>query len=151
METLNLPVFAFRLKQEGKKKLIFDTFRKKYVTLTPEEWVRQHFLVWLHLHKGYPAGLIAVEVSLKYNNMQKRADAIIYGKEARPLMMVECKAPEVKITQEVFDQIARYNFSFDVKYLAVTNGLEHFCCMKTDDGPGWVFLEDIPDFGQLSV
>ncbi|MBW6496909.1 MAG: type I restriction enzyme HsdR N-terminal domain-containing protein [Bacteroidales bacterium] len=151
MESLNLPVFPFRLKEEGGKRLIFDAFRKKYVSLTPEEWVRQHFLAWLHLHKGYPAGLIAVEVSLKYNNMQKRADAMVYGREALPLMMVECKAPGVKITQAAFDQIARYNFSFGVKYLAVTNGLEHFCCMKTDDGPGWIFLEDIPDFGQLSA
>lgn len=151
MQSLNLPVFPFRIRQEGEKKVIFDAFRKRFVALTPEEWVRQHFLTWLHLHKGYPMGLIAVEVSLKYNNMQKRADAMIYGINGQPLMIVECKAPEVQITQEVFDQIARYNFSFGVKFLAVTNGLKHYCCKNTGAGLQWKFLEEVPGFENLSL
>jgi predicted type IV restriction endonuclease len=150
MQSLNLPVFPFRFREEDDKKLIFDAFRKKFVSLTPEEWVRQHFLTWLHLHKGYPMGLIAVEVSLKYNHMQRRADAMVYGKNGQPLMIVECKAPEVQITQEVFDQIARYNFSFGVKFLAVTNGMKHYCCKKTGVDLQWEFLEEVPGFENLS-
>lgn len=150
MQSLNLPAFPFRIREGEGRKQIFDVFRKKYVTLTPEEWVRQHFLAWMHLQKQYPLGLIAVEVSLKYHRLQKRADAIIYGKDGQPLMMVECKAPSVKLTQEVFDQIARYNFSFGVKYLAVTNGLVHYCCRREGESTSWVFLEEVPDFEALS-
>jgi len=150
MQSLNLPVFPFKVADQEGKKMIFDSFRKKYVALTPEEWVRQHFLAWLHFHKGYPVGLIAVEVSLLYNNLKKRADAIIYGKNGQALMMVECKAPEVRITQDVFDQIARYNFSFGVRYLAVTNGIDHYCCIRTDNGQQWTFLDEIPSYDKLS-
>lgn len=151
MQSLNLPTFPFKVIEKEGKKMIFDSFRKKYVALTPEEWVRQHFLAWLHFNKGYPAGLISVEISLMYNKLQKRADAIIYGKAGQPLMMVECKAPEIKITQDVFDQIARYNFSFGVKYLAVTNGLEHFCCKKNGDTPQWTFLDEVPTYENLML
>lgn len=150
MQTLNLPAFPFRTREEEGKRQIFDVFRKRYVSLTPEEWVRQHFLSWLHLHKHYPLGLIAVEISLKYHQLQKRADSIIYGKEGQPLMMIECKAPSVRLSQDVFDQIARYNFSFGVKYLVVTNGLVHYCCRREGEGTDWVFLEEVPDFDSLA-
>jgi predicted type IV restriction endonuclease len=151
MVQLNLPAYHCKLVQEQEKTLIFDSFRKKYVVLTPEEWVRQHFLHWLVGSKGYPLGLIAVETSLKYNRLNKRADAIIYNKAGKPQMIVECKAPEVKITQDAFDQIARYNFGFGVKFLAVTNGLQHYCCRMQEGEDGWQFLEEFPDFQQLNV
>ena len=150
MQSLNLPAFPFRIREEEDKKQIFDIFRRKFVSLTPEEWVRQHFMAWLLVQKQYPLGLIAVEVSLKYHWMQKRADAIIYGTDGQPLMIVECKAPSVKLSQDVFDQIARYNFNFGVKYLLVTNGLVHYCCLKKGEGNDWVFLEEVPDYPSLN-
>lgn len=149
MQPLNLPAFPFRIQQQEGKPFIFDPFRKKFISLTPEEWVRQNFLAWLTVHKGYPAGLIAVEAPLKYNKLQKRADAIVYDRKGSPVLIVECKAAEIKITQEVFHQVARYNFSFGVFYLVVTNGIEHFCCRKLTSDTDWVFLEQVPDFDML--
>ncbi len=149
MQPLNLPAYPFRMRQEDDKVLIFDAFRKKYVALTPEEWVRQHFLAWLALEKHYPIGLIAVEAPLKYHRMTKRADAIIYDQQGKALMIIECKAPEVKITQKVFDQVARYNLPFQVTYLVVTNGMEHFCCKSDDAAQGWSFLDQVPDYQNL--
>ncbi|MFO7977706.1 MAG: type I restriction enzyme HsdR N-terminal domain-containing protein [Bacteroidales bacterium] len=149
MQPLNLPAYPFRMRQQGDKALIFDAFRKKYVALTPEEWVRQHFLAWLALEKFYPVGLIAVEAPLKYHRMAKRADAIIYDQQGKALMIIECKAPEVKITQKVFDQVARYNLPFQVAYLVVTNGMEHFCCKMNDAAQGWAFLDQVPDYLNL--
>ncbi len=128
--------------------MIFDVFRNKYVRFTPEEWVRQNFLTWLHKHKGYPTGLIAVESSTKYNRLVKRADAIIYANDGKPKMVVECKAPEVKITQEVLDQVALYNVSINANYIAVTNGMEHYCC-KLHQETRWIFLNQVPDFSEL--
>ncbi len=149
MQSLNLPAFQFKFALRKGKKIIFDPFRKRFVALSPEEWVRQHFLAWLHFYKGYPVGLISVEASLRYNNMHKRADAIVYSKTGKPLMIIECKAADVMITQEAFDQIARYNFSFGVRYLAVTNGVEHYCCTRADIESQWVFLEGVPDYENL--
>ena len=149
MQQLSLPTFNFKLRNEIGKVSIFDTFRKKYVALTPEEWVRQHFLHWLVNYKGFPSGLIAVETSLKYNRLKKRADAIVYNKSGKPMMIVECKAPEVTITQDAFDQIAIYNYKVGVKYLAVTNGLKHFCCQWMTSSGSWMFLEDFPDFNVI--
>ncbi len=149
MQQLNLPSYPFRLVEKEGKKHIFDGFRNRFVVLTPEEWVRQHFLSWLVSHKGYPKGLISVEASLKYHRLSKRADAIIYSKTGSPLMIVECKAPHVEITQDVFDQIARYNLPFGVAFLTVTNGLKHFCCKRQESGQKWDFLEDIPLYEQM--
>src|ERR1035437_1139348 len=129
MKALNLPAYQFKLKQLGDRTQIFDKIRKKYVALTPEEWVRQNFLQYLIQEKKFPALLISVEAGLKYNQLQKRMDVLVYDKQGSPYLMVECKAPEVKITQVVFDQIARHNMVFKVKYLVVTNGLNHFCCL----------------------
>ncbi len=145
---MNLPYYQFKISSVKGREKIFDVFRKKYVSLTPEEWVRQNFLMWLHKEKAYPAGLIAVESSTKYNTLAKRADAIIFSKNGRPIMIVECKAPDVKISQDVFDQVARYNFSIRATYIAITNGLEHFCC-KMNSESTWKFLDQVPDFNEL--
>jgi hypothetical protein len=151
MQPLSLPSYPFRIIQEGGKTLIFDPFRKKYVALTPEEWVRQHFLAWLSVERDYPVGLISVEAPLKYHRLHKRADGVVYHRSGKPLMVVECKAPSVKITQEVFDQVARYNMAFGVPFLAVTNGLEHFCCRRSGNSQGWEFLEEIPTYSELAA
>jgi hypothetical protein len=149
MKALNLPPFNLRTLTNDGKTFVFDVFRKKYVVLTREEWVRQHFLHWLISARNYPRGLVSVEASLKYNRMNKRADAIIYSKEGKPLMIIECKAPEIEITQDVFDQVARYNQAFHVQYLVVTNGLNHYCCRYLDSEKPWQFLSDIPSYDDL--
>ncbi|MES2591900.1 MAG: type I restriction enzyme HsdR N-terminal domain-containing protein [Bacteroidota bacterium] len=146
MQQLNLPSYEFKLKQQGLRTQIFDAIRKKYVVLTPEEWVRQNFLQYLIQDKKFPASLIAVEAGLKYNQLQKRMDVLVYDKQGSPHLMVECKAPGVKITQDVFDQIARYNMVFKVKYLVVTNGLHHFCCQMDYTENAYQYLEQIPLF-----
>ncbi len=146
MQQLNFPVYQFKLRKNGIVNEIFDSFRKKYVVLTPEEWVRQHMLQFLVKERSFPASLIAVEMGLKYNQMQKRADILAYDKQGAPYLLVECKAPEVKITQETFHQIARYNMTFKVKYLVVTNGLNHFCCLMDYSNNTFQYLETIPVF-----
>jgi hypothetical protein len=146
MQVLNLPSYQFKVKQEGLRTHIFDSIRKKYVVLTPEEWVRQNFLQYLIQDKKFPASLIAVEAGLKYNQLQKRMDVLVYDRLGTPHLMVECKAPEVKITQDTFDQIARYNMAFKVKYLVVTNGMDHFCCQMDYSQNTFQYLEQIPVF-----
>jgi hypothetical protein len=150
MKQLNLPSFDYKILEREGKTRIFDNFRKRYVLLTPEEWVRQHFLAWLTTFMAYPVGRIAVETSLKYGQLKKRADAIVFGKSGAPLMIIECKAPEVMLTQEVFDQVARYNFSFRVGYVAVTNGLEHYCCRLDPGRETWTFLDEFPGYKDIS-
>jgi len=146
MEPLNLPAFQFKLKQTGLNRQIFDAIRKKYVALTPEEWVRQNFIQFLIQNKKFPASLIAVEAGLKINQLQKRLDVLVYNKQGIPHLMVECKAPHIKISQDTFDQIARYNMLFKVKYLVVTNGLQHFCCKMDYLENSYSYLETVPDF-----
>jgi hypothetical protein len=144
MQELNLPPYEVKLKQVGERAQIFDIIRKKYVVLTPEEWVRQHFINYLIVEKNFIASLMAIEMGLTYNQLKKRADVLVYDKEGKPFLMVECKAPEVKITQDAFDQIARYNMVFKVKYLVVTNGLNHFCCLMDYTTNTYQYLADIP-------
>jgi hypothetical protein len=151
METLNLPAYPFKISQKEGKALIFDTFRRSWVSLTPEEWVRQHFLMWLVSDHAYPAGLIAVETSLKYNKLKMRADAVIYGKNAQPLVLVECKAPHIAINQKTFEQAARYNFSFNTQYLLLTNGLQHYCCKVNTESGSIMFLEHIPAYNEIAL
>ncbi|MFL5765494.1 MAG: type I restriction enzyme HsdR N-terminal domain-containing protein [Bacteroidia bacterium] len=141
-----MPPYEFKFKQVSELVQIFDAFRKKYVVLTPEEWVRQNFLQYLVNEKAFPASLIAVEIGLKYNQLKKRADILVYDKQGKPFLMVECKAPEVAISQDTFDQVARYNMAFRVKYLVVTNGLNHFCCAMDYDTGSYQYLETIPAF-----
>ena len=149
MKKLNLPAYEFKLKQEGKKTKIFDALRKKELVLTPEEWVRQHVVQFLIEERNFPKGLIALEKGLKLNGLTKRADILVYGKNGKPLFMVECKAPEIKITQTVFDQISRYNISLNLPYLMVTNGLEHFCAKIDFAEKNVSFLKEIPHFEEL--
>ena len=146
MLDLNLPKYDFKVKSEKGKKKIFDSVRKQFVALTPEEWVRQHFIHFLHQKKGFPLALMGVEHPLKYNGMNKRADIICFQKEGKPMLLVECKSANVSINQKVFDQIARYNFDLRVPYLVVTNGLQHFCCEMNYEENSYRFLEDIPVF-----
>jgi hypothetical protein len=126
MQKLNLPNYKFRLKSSENKTLIFDNLRKKYMVLTPEEWVRQHFVQFLIEEKKYPASLIALEKQLTLNNRKKRTDILVFNKEGNHDIIVECKAPKIKITQATFDQIARYNLKLKANFLVVTNGLDHF-------------------------
>ena len=125
MLALNLPSFPLKITNREGKRYIFDTLRKKYVALTPEEWVRQHFTHYLLAYKGYPQGLLANEIQINLNGTRKRCDTVLYRRDLSALMIVEYKAPSVEITQAVFDQITRYNMVLRVKYLIVTNGLQH--------------------------
>ncbi len=150
MEPLNLPPCEFKLSQKEGRHYIFDVFRKMPVVLTPEEWVRQHFLMWLVNHLGYPKGLIAVETAMKYNQLQKRADAVVYTKSGQPLMLIECKAPHIKITQQTFEQVASYNFTFKTRYLVLTNGLDHYCCRIDLENRKIIYLQTIPMFDNIN-
>ena len=146
MQQLNLPEYQFKFKHKGERTEIFDAIRKRFVTLTPEEWVRQNFLQFLIKEKKFPSSLIAIETGLKYNQLQKRADVLAYNKLGLPYLMVECKAPSVMVTQNAFDQVARYNMVFKVRYLVVTNGINHFCCEMNYDENTYSYLETIPFF-----
>lgn len=126
--------------------LIFDNLRKKYFVLTPEEWVRQHFVQYLIDEKHYPVSLIALEKQLVINNRKKRTDILIFNKKGTPDIIVECKAPSIKITQDTFDQIARYNLKLNANYLIVTNGLQHFYCKMDFENETYIFLKDIPSY-----
>ena len=146
MQELNFSSYAFRLKSSENKTLIFDIIRKNYVVLTPEEWVRQHVLRFLLEEKNYPASLIAVERQLKIHTRTKRTDIVVYNTQGTPEVLIECKAPSVKITQDAFDQIARYNLTANASYLMVTNGLSHFFCQIDAENETYVFLKDIPEY-----
>lgn len=146
MESLNLPTYSFNLKLIEQRKYIFDFIRKKYVILTPEEWVRQNFLKYLVEEKKYPASLIFVEMEFKLNTLSKRCDAVVFNRNGEPKVIVECKASSVKIDKLVFEQIARYNMQLKVDYLIVTNGLKHFCCKIDFENQSYTFLKEIPDY-----
>ncbi len=146
MQKLNLPSYAFKLKSNENKTLIFDNLRKKHVVLTPEEWVRQHFVQFLIKEKNYPVSLIAIEKQLTINNLKKRTDIVVFSSDGTPNIIVECKAPKIKINQATFDQIARYNLKLNANYLIVTNGLQHFFCMLDKEKETYVFLQDIPSY-----
>lgn len=143
---LNFPVSNFRLKEAGDKLMIFDEARRRYVVLTPEEWVRQNCLHYLRSQKHYPISLLAVEKGIKINNQLLRYDLVAYSKKGQPVLLVECKAPDVKISQSTFDQIAVYNLKLKVPYLMLTNGLQHFCCVADFENARYEFLKDIPEF-----
>ncbi|MCK5766487.1 MAG: type I restriction enzyme HsdR N-terminal domain-containing protein [Bacteroidales bacterium] len=151
MQELNLPSYEFRLKKDDGQVRIFDEVRKKYVALTPEEWVRQHFIMYLINQKQVPAGLIILEKKLIMNKMSRRPDILIHNRQGEAVMIVECKAPEVNISQDTFDQVARYNSVLSVQYLVVTNGLQHFCCQMDYKGNTYRFLEDIPEYNEMTA
>ncbi len=148
MQRLNFPAYDFRVKSSENKMRIFDIIRKKFVVLHPEEWVRQHVIHWLLLDKNYPASLINVEKQLRLNKLNKRYDLVIYQPDGQIDLLVECKAYDQKITQQVFDQIARYNMKIRANYLMLTNGLEHYFCKMDSEQEKYVFLEQIPDFSR---
>lgn len=149
MQRLKLPAVELLVKSIGKTQKVFDPVRKKYVALTPEEHVRQHILNYLIKHKNYPASLMVVEHTLRWNKMTHRSDILVYDKKTCPSLIVECKAPTIAITQSVFDQIARYNITLKVPYLLVTNGVEHFCCKIDYQQGSFTFLSGIPDYDSL--
>ena len=149
MRKLNLPSYEFRYRTEGGMHKVLDVYRKRFVVLTPEEEVRQRFARYLVEEKGFPAALVMTEYSLKLNKMSKRADILVHKPAGSPAVLVECKAPEVKVTQAVFDQAARYNLVFKVKYLMVTNGLKHYCCEIDFENEKVNFLQDIPAYQDL--
>ena len=143
---LNLPNSELKIKLVEETTQVFDEVRKKYFKLTPEEWVRQNFIHYLKKEKRYPFGLMGVEKMVKYNSLKTRADILIYNREGMPSVIVECKAPNVEITQDAFNQIAKYNYKLRVKYLVVTNGLKHFCCDMDYENNKITFLEEIPEY-----
>ena len=149
MFELNLPPFDVKISSAGEKKQIFDFIRRRYVALTPEEWVRQHFVHFLADEKGYPPFLMANEVQLKLNGMSRRCDTVVYDRSLTPRVIVEYKAPSVEITQKVFDQIGRYNRVLRVDYLIVSNGLAHYCCRIDYATQGYTFLPDIPPYEEI--
>lgn len=146
---LNLPETPLRFGTEGGHATVLDPLRRRFVRLTPEEWVRQHFTAYLIAHKGYPAGLMANEVSLELNGMARRCDTVLYGLDRRPRMICEYKAPTVAITQRVFDQIYRYNTVLRVEWLVVSNGLQHVCCHLNLDEQTYTFERVVPEYGSL--
>ena len=146
---LNLPRYTFRTKENLGKTLIFDGFRRRWVALTPEEWVRQNFVRYLIEEKHFPASLIAIERSLRMNQRDFRTDIVLFSKSGSPLVVVECKAPGIKISQQVFDQIARYNLDLRVSYLIVTNGMAHYCCRFDQSQLSYTFLPEIPDYLEI--
>lgn len=149
MQKLNLPEYSFRIKNENGKDSIFDELRKKFVRLTPEEWVRQNFIRFLTDEKKFPAPLMAIEAGVNINNNLLRADLVVFGKSGQPLIAVEFKAPSIKISQETFNQIVRYNMNLKVEYLIVSNGLSHFCCKIDYPANSYEFLQEIPDYPDL--
>ena len=135
MFRLNLPQYEIKITEKDGKRMIFDFLRRKYVALTPEEWVRQHFTHYLVEHKGYPKGL--------------RCDSILYNKVAQPQMIIEYKAPTVPLQQKVFDQVSAYNLLLRVDYLVISNGMEHYCCKMDYEHQKYLFLQEIPDYEKL--
>lgn len=149
MLSLNLPTYEFKIAERNGKNVIFDSLRQRYVALTPEEWVRQHFVHFLTEQKEYPKGLLANEVQLNLNGTRKRCDTVLYNKDLTAKLIVEYKAPHVEITQTVFDQITRYNMVLRVEYLIVSNGRKHYCCRIDYRSNTYTFLPDIPRYTDL--
>ncbi|MFZ4725455.1 MAG: type I restriction enzyme HsdR N-terminal domain-containing protein [Paludibacter sp.] len=146
MLQLNLPTYTFRIKKQNDKTVIFDSQRKRFVSLTPEEWVRQNFIRFLIQEKGYPAAYIAIEKQLNYNGMKKRCDAILYNEDAQPVLIIELKSPNIAISQATFDQVAVYNAKLKVDFFMISNGIEHYCCRVNLENAKYEFFSEIPDF-----
>ena len=149
MNKLNLPDFEYRTRTVAHQLQILDPVRRKYVALTPEEWVRQHFIHFLNVNKKVPLSHIAVEKAIVVSHLAKRADIVVFKGGLKPLLAVECKAPSVEINEEVFHQVLRYNMTLRVEYLAVTNGLRHVYCKVDYQNQKAVFIEELPDYDQL--
>lgn len=148
LPSLNLPAFELKLETNGEEVRIYDPIRRKSVILTPEEYVRQNFVNWLVKQLRYPASLIANETSIRVNDTLKRCDTVVFNRRGEPLMIVEYKAPHVSITQETFDQIVRYNLSLKARYLVVSNGLHHYCCVIDYKTNTYNFIPEIPNYSE---
>ena len=149
MKELNLPEYSFKITGEPGNEMIFDPVRKKYVKLTPEEWVRQNFIQYLVNNGNYPAGLMIVEASIKLYNTKKRIDILIHDRNGKPVMMVECKAHHIEMDESVLDQVATYNLQFRVPYLIVTNGIVNYALKFSEDYSSWEQLDFIPVYSEL--
>ena len=151
MQTLNLPNYPKKISERQGKPFIFDIVRRKNVALTPEEWVRQHFVNYLITEKHYPKERIANEVTVSLNGMSRRCDTVVYNHYLEPIVIVEYKAPTVPITQEVFEQIKRYNLCLHVEILIVTNGMEHYCCRIDYKDAKVEYLNEIPEYAEIII
>ena len=151
MQKLNFPFYTFRFKNSENKVSIFDEIRKKFIILTPEEWVRQHVVQFLLEEKKYPKSLINVEKVLKVNGLRKRYDVVVFNSDGSIFILIECKAPEIKISQATFDQIARYNMTMNSEFLMVTNGLNHYFCQMDFENEKYTFLENLPNYNSQSI
>ena len=151
MQNLNFPTYSFRLKNSENKTHIFDVVRKKFVVLQPEEWVRQHCIQYLIQEKNYPISLINVEKVVLINGLKKRYDIVVFDSNGSLVLVVECKAPKVKISQTTFDQIARYNLTLKAHYLMVTNGLNHYFCTMNYNNESFEFLKTLPDYNTNKI
>ncbi len=149
MLSLNLPKYETKICERDGKLQIFDPLRKCHVALTPEEWVRQHFVNFLIESRGFPAALMANEVAITVNGMKRRCDTVVYDRQLQPRVIVEYKAPTVKITKEVFAQISRYNLTLKVDYLIVSNGLQHYCCRMDYPNNSYSFMQEIPEYTKI--
>lgn len=152
MEELNLPTYDVRtrINPTTTNREIWDTQRRRWVRLTPEEWVRQHFVHFLIEHMHYPSGRIGNEIAIKVSQTERRCDSVVFGDEGNPLMIVEYKAPTVQLSQQTFDQISRYNMALQVEWLMVSNGLQHFCCRLNPETKCWEFLRGLPAYQDLT-
>ncbi|MFA6127793.1 MAG: type I restriction enzyme HsdR N-terminal domain-containing protein [Bacteroidales bacterium] len=146
MQPLNLPTYSFNIKSGPDRQWIFDVFRRGWFPLTPEEWVRQNFALFLCRELGYPESLLLLEKTITHNTMSRRCDIVVYNRLGQPEILVECKAPEIVLNQKTFDQIARYNMVLGVNLLVVTNGMSHYCIRIESSTGGYAFLKDIPSF-----
>ena len=151
MYELNLPPYEIRVSERGGRRQIFDVLRRKYVALTPEEWVRQHFVHFLMAQKGYPQALLANEVELRLGDKSMRCDSLLYTPTMQPRMIIEYKAPTITLQQKTFDQIAVYNLLLKVDYLVISNGLQHFCCRMDYEHNSYEFLSDIPEYQAINL
>ncbi len=151
MKNLNFPSYNFRIKNSENNTYIFDVIRKKFVVLQPEEWVRQNCIQFLINEKNFPVNLINVEKVVKINGLNKRYDIIAYNSDGSIFLIVECKAPEVKISQSAFDQIARYNLTLKASYLMVTNGLNHYFCTIEHNLGIYNFLKELPSYVKKKI
>ncbi len=149
MIKLNLPKYKFSIRRHGNKHEIFDSIRNKYVALTSEEWVRQNFIAYLIKQKTYPASLLAVEKTFILYRNNVRPDIVSFDNRGKPRVIVECKAPEIKISQQSFDQIVKYNFALKADYLIITNGISHFCCKIDFENKTYKFLKTIPPYKSI--
>ncbi len=149
MYSLNLPTYEAKIRKNSNGLEIFDPLRRKYIALTPEEWVRQHFINYLINYKNYPASLMANEAGIKLNSLTRRCDTVVYNNQLEPLMIIEYKESKVQITQNVFDQVVRYNSVLKVPYIVVSNGISHYCCRMNYEDQSFEYLTDIPEYQSL--